>query len=447
MRALRWISPDGVIRDRLHALSVRVSKPVDPGDDLVACIDPELLRELEMIGIEGIFSIGCVAVAVEPDLSAVDQMAIRGVPAAGYDVLHQRCVPLLRPTHGLDRIEDGDDDLCAEQYVVELVSMEAQRLFRMFCLFRCLVVVETLGIHAQKVCLVDQHDIRHFALSAVDVVQESRCLIDASVACLVRAQKPDLLREILVERQLLVLVYDKGDPAVGAYPIIRRRILVGKQRFGEPQEKRAQDDGLAGSRSAFDDNEAVVGGSLFSRLAAGRLACQKMQDSRTDLADGTILLLSQGMERRDLVELGVPDILLFRKELRIEEGKIPPGIGTDDVLLFGLVVAGLRVAPAIERIDIVHCVEVVDELVLHIQCHRLREISVPDDILGDLDTAVYCLPQDIVGLLAVLDALSILCIGLFCRIAVLGTLLGCSEMLVGPLDDNVGLADIGNIVS
>ena len=60
--------------------------------------------------------------------------------------------------------------------------MEAQRLFGVLYLLWSLVVVEALRIHTQQMRFVCQHDIGLFPLAAVDIVQECRCLIYASVS-------------------------------------------------------------------------------------------------------------------------------------------------------------------------------------------------------------------------------------------------------------------------
>ena len=133
------------------------------------------------------------------------------------------------------------------------------------------------------------------------------------------------------------------------------------------------------------------------------------------------------MEGRGLEQSGVPDYALKREELGVLPVQLLPHLGEDGVeLVLGVVVAlGVR-PPVVELLDRVDAEKVLHHAVLDVQRQGLVEVRVTDDVLAD-GAMIVCCPFGE-------------------RVPVVARPGVRTEVLAGPRDDVIGLADVGEVL-
>lgn len=140
-----------------------------------------------------------------------------------------------------------------------------------------------------------------------------------------------------------------------------------------------------------------------------------------------MLLFGELMEGGGLEQCGVPDHALQREELGVLPMQLLPHLGEDGVeLVLGVVVALGVCPPVVELLDCVDAEKVLHHAILDVQRQGLVEVRVADDVLP--------------------DGAMIVCRSFGERVPVVARLGIRTEVLTGPRDDVVGLADIGEVL-
>ena len=239
--------------------------------------------------------------------------------------------------------------------------------------------------------------------------------------------EPELLGDLVIDVTLLVVLNENvcGNTPLRAFVILGKGASTGSHLSREAVEQVADKDRLAGSGGPLNEDDlaelSVCEGALCGQPAQGG------SRHRENLLLGEVLLLGELVEGGGLEQRGVPDHAFQREELGVLPVEPLPHLGEDGVeLVLGVVVALGVCPPVVELLDCVDAEKVLHHAILDVQCQRLVEVCVADDVLPD-------------G--AVID-----CRSFGERVPVVARLGIRTEVLAGPRDDVVGLADIGEVL-